>query len=172
LPRVLTQRGGQQTPRAGASRLRLFPLGSAGAAFFSLPLVGGWSGVGPRGRCASKIHNPNPHLDEMPRPGNPLVPTSRPRVSLNPRPTTSAPAAESKSFQPTVTSAPNPAPKFRPPPRPRSNRGATGHTRVMEEALSFAHSPWVENGNTVRLASEDYIFIHTNAAAETPERIH
>jgi excinuclease ABC subunit B len=111
LPRGSSKRGGNNTPRFGASRA---------AAASPSPLAGEGRGGGSTSRGPSKVHKP--HLDEMHGPESlPYRPgRSSPR---KPAPDDPAPNSGSKIFQPTDSR--QSGPEFG--PSPRSTGGAPGH---------------------------------------------
>jgi excinuclease ABC subunit B len=115
LPRGSSKRGGNNTPRAGASS----PSPRGGASSPS-PLAGEGRGGGSTSRGVSKVHKP--HLDEMHGPESlPYRPgRSNPR---KPSPDDIGAASGSKIFQPTDSR--QSGPEFG--PTPRSTGGAPGH---------------------------------------------
>jgi excinuclease ABC subunit B len=110
LPKGSSQRGGNNTPRAGAS--------SRAAASSPSPLGGEGRGGGATSRAASKVHKP--HLDEMHGPES--LPY-RPGRSPPRKPSPDDPVSGSKIFQPTDSR--QSGPEFG--PTPRSSGGAPGH---------------------------------------------
>src|SRR5882724_834742 len=115
LPRGSSKRGGNNTPRAGASR---GGSSSGGGASSPSPLAG--EGGGATSRGVSKVHKP--HLDEMHGPESlPYRPgRAAPR---KPSPDDVGPGSGSKIFQPTDSR--QSGPEFG--PTPRSTGGAPGH---------------------------------------------
>jgi excinuclease ABC subunit B len=102
----LKKRGGNNTPRAGASS--------------PSPLGGEGRGGGSTSRAASKVHKP--HLDEMHGPESlPYRPGRAP--ARKPSPDDAGAGTESKIFQPTDSR--QSGPEFG--PAPRSSGGAPGH---------------------------------------------
>jgi len=115
LPRGSSKRGGNNTPRAGASSPSL-----RGGASSPSPLAGEGRGGGSTSRGASKIHKP--HLDEMHGPES--LPYRPGRASpRKPSPDDIGPGSGSKIFQPTDSR--QSGPEFG--PTPRSTGGAPGH---------------------------------------------
>jgi excinuclease ABC subunit B len=116
LPRMSSKRGGNNTPRAGATSSP----SPRGAASSPSPLGGEGRGGGSTSRGASKVHKP--HLDEMHGPES--LPF-RPGRSAPRKPTLDdiEPGKGSKIFQPTDSR--QSGPEFG--PAPRSSGGAPGH---------------------------------------------
>jgi excinuclease ABC subunit B len=116
LPRGSSKRGGNNTPRAGASR---GSSSSGGGASSPSPLAGEGRGGGST-RTNSKVHKP--HLDEMHGPES--LPYRPGRASpRKPSPDDIGPGSGSKIFQPTDSR--QSGPEFG--PTPRSTGGAPGH---------------------------------------------
>jgi excinuclease ABC subunit B len=112
LPRGSSKRGGNNTPRLGAT--------SRGASSSPSPLAGEGRGGGSTSRGPSKIHKP--HLDEMHGPESLPYRPDRSH-QRKPSPDDPAPASGSKIFQPTDSR--QSGPEFG--PSPRSTGGAPGH---------------------------------------------
>jgi excinuclease ABC subunit B len=111
LPAGSSKRGGNNTPRAGASRT---------TASSPSPLAGEGRGGGSTSRGPSKVHKP--HLDEMHGPESlPFRPGRTP--PRKPAPDDVSPVSGSKIFQPTDSR--QSGPEFG--PTPRSSGGAPGH---------------------------------------------
>jgi excinuclease ABC subunit B len=116
LPRGSSKRGGNNTPRAGASR---GGSSSRGGASSPSPLAGEGRGGGST-RTNSKVHKP--HLDEMHGPESLPYRPGRP-APRKPSPDDIGAGSGSKIFQPTDSR--QSGPEFG--PTPRSTGGAPGH---------------------------------------------